>query len=396
MALVHDDVRVDATASERDEPSYTVQFTFFPGLDQLARFASEWEQLYASSQYEPTSTFEWTQAVVRNRRASHRDVGVVRLHRGGVAAGFVPLVARTSHVLRLPCTVLRPACELKNTHSDLLLADHRPETVAALLDALERIDGWDCFRVSKDLTSNLVGEQLAESAAARGWIAKVGFSRAAYYLPLPYRFEAYFAARSAKFRNHARRMEKKLHAAGRVAVREFTTPQDFDAGFEALLAVERASWKDEHGTSMAVQPSEAALYREWGRAAARHGRVHLQILTLDDVPIAHNLGMIERGCYYYLKTSYAAAFRPFSPATFLRLRLIERLIASGCTTVDFPGTPYAWERQWTDTYHWQRVFSLYRNTARGRLLAALDRWGHHQESGDNPPRHADPRAQREV
>jgi CelD/BcsL family acetyltransferase involved in cellulose biosynthesis len=395
MAVVHDEVRAGATGSDLTVAT-SVRTSFTPGLDCLATLADEWEQVYASSDSEPTNTLEWTRAIVRHRGQGHRHVGVVRLEQSGVPVGFVPLVARTSHVLRLPCSILRPACELKNTHSDLLLTERSPSVVAALLDAVDRIDGWDCFRVAKMLPANPVGPLLADAAAARGWIARVSFSRATYYLQLPRSFDAYFAGRSAKFRNHARRMEKKLFAAGRVSVRTFTTPQDFDAGFDALLEVERASWKDGHGTSMAVQPSEAALYREWGRDAARAGRVHLQILMLDEVPIAHNLGMLERGVYYYLKTSYAAAHRPVSPATFLRLRLIESLIERGCTMADFPGTPYLWERQWTDTYRWQRVISIYRDTIRGRLLAALDRWGHHTESGDAPPRHADPRSQRHV
>jgi CelD/BcsL family acetyltransferase involved in cellulose biosynthesis len=393
--VVQGDVRAGA-ASYREVTSASVQTTFTAGLDHLASFADEWEQVYAAAGNEPTNTFEWTQAIIRHRGRAHRHVGIVRLHRAAAAVGFVPLVAGTSNVLRIPCTILRPACELKNTHSDLLLAERSPSVVAALVDRLAAVDEWDCFRVAKVLTSNPIGELLCDAARARGWIARVSFSRAAYYLPLPASFDAYFAARSAKFRNHARRMEKRLHAAGRVSVRDVTTPQGWDEGFDALLAVERASWKDEHGTSMAVLPSEAAMYREWGRDAARKGRVHLQILSLDDVPIAHNLGMVERGTYYYLKTSYAAVHRPLSPATFLRLRLIEDLIARGCTMLDFPGTPYVWERQWTDTYRWQRVVSIYRDSLRGRLLASLDRWAYHTESGGAPPRHADPRAQRHV
>jgi CelD/BcsL family acetyltransferase involved in cellulose biosynthesis len=394
--MVHDEVRAGAITSPFAVPSTAVRATFTASLDHLAALADEWEQVYAAGDNEPTNALEWTRAVLRHRGQAHRHVGVVRVHRLDLPVGFVPLVARTSHVLRLPCTILRPACELKSTHSDLLLAERSPSVVAAVLDAVAQIEGWDCFRLAKVLTANPVGALLADAAAARGWTVKVSFSRAAYYLQLPGSFADYFAARSAKFRNHARRMEKKLLAAGRVEVRECTTPQDFDAGFDALLEVERASWKDRHGTSMAVLPSEAALYREWGRDAARTCLVHLQILMLDDVPIAHNLGMLERGAYYYLKTSYAAAHRPVSPATFLRLRLIERLIERGCTLMDFPGTPYLWERQWTDTYRWQRVISIYRNTLRGRLHAALDRWAHHTESGDAPPLHADARAQQHV
>ena len=175
---------------------------------------------------------------------------------------------------------------------------------------------------------------------------------------------------------------------------EVTEPAAFETAFDALLSVERASWKHSHGTSLSISDSEAALYREWGCAAAP-GRVHLQILMLDDVAVAYNLGTIDRGCYYYLKTSYAAAQRPLGPSTYLRLRLVDSLIARGCTSIDFPGTPFEWERQWTETYRWQQVLSIYPRTIRGRLLASLDRWAHHSESGD-APQHADPRVQRTI
>ena len=51
----------------------------------------------------------------------------------------------------------------------------------------------------------------------------------------------------------------------------------------------------------------------FGRALAASGQLHLQLLTLDGEPIAHNIGCIHRDVYYYVKTSYAAAHRPASP-----------------------------------------------------------------------------------
>ena len=207
MAVVlHGDVRAGA-AAHREVTAASVQTTFTPGLDHLAGFADEWEQVYAAAGNEPTNAFEWTQAVIRHRGQAHRHVGIVRLHRSDAAVGFVALVARTSNVLRIPCTILRPACELKNTHSDLLLAERSPAAVAALVDQIAGVEGWDCFRVDKVLASNPIGELLCDAARAHGWSARVSFSRAAYYLLLPASFEAYFASRSAKFRNHARRTD---------------------------------------------------------------------------------------------------------------------------------------------------------------------------------------------
>ena len=141
-------------------------------------------------------------------------------------------------------------------------------------------------------------------------------------------------------------------------------------------------------------PAQPMTRRQFvGRALATAGELHLQLLTLDGEPIAHNLGCIHQGVYYYVKTSYAAVHRPASPATFLRLSLIKRLIARGVREVDFCGTPYEWEQQWADAYRWHHVLSIYADTWRGRVLSRLDRWTHYSTSGETIE-HADPRSER--
>ena len=144
---------------------------------------------------------------------------------------------------------------------------------------------------------------------------------------------------------------------------------------------------------MSAAPRQAALYREWGSRPAASEQVHLQLLMLDNEPIAYNLGSIHRGTYYYLKTSYAARHRPLSPATFLRLSLLEKMIARGLTALDFCGTPYEWQRQRTDAYRWHHVLSIYASTWRGRILSLLDPWTHYSSSG-RKVEHADPRTER--
>ena len=54
-------------------------------------------------------------------------------------------------------------------------------------------------------------------------------------------------------------------------------------------------------------------------------------------------------------------------------RLIRAMIGRGMREVDFCGTPYEWEQQWTETYQWHHVLSVYASTWRGRLLSLVDR-----------------------
>lgn len=352
------------------------------GLDCLAALEPEWRQLFDASGVEPAMSFEWTQALAETHVDPADRCCVVQLRRGARLVGVVPLFTRATRVFGTRHLVLRPLAELKNTHSDLLLADRGPQTTAAFLGALRAIDGrWDSFRMSKLVEGQPLAELLEEQAIGPGYAPRRRYRKAAYWLALPGSYEDYFAARSSKFRNYARRAEKKLRGAGPLQEVIITTPAEFEAGYEALLHVERQSWKASHGTSMTAVPRQEALYRRWGRGAAASGQLHLQLLLLNGEPIAHNLGCVHRGIYYYLKTSYAARYRPLSPATFLRLSLIRELIARRLSEIDFCGTPYEWEQQWTGTYRWHHVLSIYADTWRGRIFSALDRWTHYSSSG---------------
>jgi CelD/BcsL family acetyltransferase involved in cellulose biosynthesis len=362
------------TSSESRAPLSRVAAEIVDAAEGIASFADEWQRLFDDTTNEPTTSLEWTRALVHSYVRPDDRAFVVRLARDGCALGFVPLVARPIRLLRQRFVRLTPIAEIFNTHSDLLLREVSTPIVDAFLDALSRLDvRWDFFRMARLLENNPVGSHLAERARGKGWIGDVRPARPAYYLPLPATFDEYFAARSAKFRNHARRFEKKLHAAGTVRVINITNASAFDAAFDALLQIERASWKESHGISIHAGSHRIEFYRQWAAGAGPAGRLDVQLLMLGDEPIAHNIGYVVRGCYYYLKTSYAAAHRPLSPATFLRLRLIERLIAQGVTRLDMPGNPYDWERQWTDEMRPQVAVSIYPRTVRGRLLSWLDR-----------------------
>src|SRR6185436_7683704 len=216
---------------------------------------------------------------------------------------------------------------------------------------------------------------------------------AAYVLDLPKTYEAYLAARSAKFRNHLKRTERKLAGSGRIEVHELSDPAAFDAAYDAVLQVERASWKHSFGSAITAVAHQSAFYRDLGRAALGAGRLHLQWMTLDSRPIAYNFGYLTRAGYHYLKTSYDHELRPLGPATVLRARLIESLIARGVPRLDFPGEPYEWESQWTDSVRRRVVFTMYPRTLRGKVLGLIDRL-RHRESPATGVAHVDPRKQK--
>ena len=348
--------------------------TLAPGSTDSLRRA--WQRLFHSPGFEPSTSFEWTSALLRYHIERDDRLLLVQLRRGDEIVGAVPLIARATAVLGQLLDTIEPVWERYNTHSDLLLRSDRA-AADAFLNALFDLDlRWDRFRMSKLLEESTLTAHLEAAAIDRGCVYNLRRGTPSYFLALPDSFDGYLRQRSGKFRNFLKRLDRRIRARGEPRVHEIGRYTSFDEAYDDLLDIERVSWKQEHGTAISAVARQNRFYRDMCAGAFAAGRLHLHFLTIDDKPVAYDLGLVWDGCYYYLKTSYDAAFRDVHPATFLRARLVENLIARGVKRFDFPGLPYEWERQWTSDARWHKVFSLYRDTARGRLLASIERLRH--------------------
>lgn len=343
------------------------------GFEGLPSLRDAWERVFRSRSHEPSASYEWTAAMAAHHVRPGDVCRLLRLRRDDQIVGVVPLLAREASLFGRRVRLLLPLSEIYNTHSDLLV-ESADDVLAALVGGLARLGTeWDCFRMSRLLGDTPLVAALQRAFGAGGYLHALREGVPAYVLELPATFERYLAGRSAKFRNHLRRTTRKLNEAGAVRVRELVDADPLDDGYEAILAVERASWKESHGTSITAVDHQGPFYRDLMAGARAAGRLHLQWLTLDGRAVAYNLGYVTGWGYHYLKTSYDHALRALSPATVLRARLIESLIGAGVPAFDFPGDPYEWEAQWTGAVRRRAVFTGYPRTVTGLALVAVDR-----------------------
>lgn len=358
----------------------------------MSQHSEMWERLFSSVSCEPSTSFEWTEALTRSHVERTDRFLLLRVCSGTEVTGLLPLVARRVSLLGYPVVMLSPLGELYNTHSDLLSREMSEDTVSAIVSALLALDEpWDVFRMSKLLDGHPFLHHVGSCLANRRTTRQIRTGHGSYFLALPSTYEEYLAKRGSKFRNHLKRSEKKIASHGTAEVLDGSKPSDVANSYERLLQIERASWKHAHGTSISAVKRQSRFYHDLCEGAARRGRLHLQFLTIGGNPVAYNLGYLANGRYSYLKTSYDEQYKPLGVATYLRARLIESLIGSGVTEVDFPAEPYEWERQWTETVRWHKVLSVYRATPAGVALSWIDRLRHRP---DRPRRveHVDPRA----
>lgn len=329
----------------------------------------DWDALYRRSRREPSVSFEWSRALIRSRAADRRAFLVV-LRRAGQVVGLVPMMKERERLCGRSVTVLQPMEDKYATHSDLLIEDDDGELIGAWLDAIASpaAGSWDVLQLSRLLEDQRLVGALRTALARRRAGHRWRLEPPSFYLPLPDSYQAYLAGRSGKLRNYLKRAEKKLAAEGEVTFSRVPAGGRLDHAYDELLDIERESWKQERGTAISAAGLLEGFYRDLVETAGQAGTLHLTFLRVAGVAVAYNLGLVSDGSYFYSKTSYRQSFRRQGAASVGRARLIEQLIAEGCTALDFPGEPYEWEQQWTDSVRWHQSLLMFNRTLIGRAI----------------------------
>ena len=346
----------------------------------MAQLRDEWHALYQRSGRELSLSYAWSHAVASVYGAPGDRIRTIAVRRGAALVGVLPLITRRA---RRSFCHLTPLAEEHNTHSDWLVAEPSREIADAFVQGLvEAGVEWDRFRMSRVLEHNALLPHFVAALRGRGIRVRLRPELPSYVMRLPRTYAEYLAARSAKFRNHLKRVDRKIHTrhADVTVLVGDRSASGFTAAFTRLLAIEQGSWKDAHKWAMFADSAATRFWREVCENAWAEGRVHLQFLAIDGRPAAYNLGYIAGGEYAYLKTTFCDEFRDLGAATFLRARLVEDLIDRGIQLVDFPGEPYDWERQWTAELRRHVMLTAYSGTARSRVLEWLERLRHSRDS----------------
>lgn len=363
-------------------------------LQSFDALAAEWDALDSLGVSDPCTSLAWTSALLTSHVEDSDTVFAVVLRSQGRVVAIVPALMRRERVLgSFDIAALDLLCDLTPSHSDLLRDEDRPDIVPAFFDAIATLPcRWDVLRIRRLLEASTVSLQVAEYLPRSGLGFRIRREQPAFMLELAGSYEEFLASRSAKFRNYLRRKTRQLESLGRLRIARAGNDLSVADAFEQLLAIEVRSWKHGHGTAISAVSRQREFYRLLCEGAHRSRRLHLMLMYLGDVPIAFNLGIVIADRYSYLKTSFDERLRQASPATVLRARLVESLIADGIQTLDFPGQPYQWERQWAETLRWRRSVVVFNRTPRGmlyRLLTQVRGLARSRESGTVS--YADPR-----
>lgn len=98
---------------------------------------------------------------------------------------------------------------------------------------------------------------------------------------------------------------------------------------EEFLALEAAGWKGRGGTALASRPDDSAYIREIVRNFAAADAVRIDLLRLDDRPIAGGLLLDFAGQSHFLKIAYDEDSARLSPGRALTIEMLRADFAAG-------------------------------------------------------------------
>lgn len=174
---------------------------------------------------------------------------------------------------------------------------------------------------------------------------------------IPVGFESaqeYFGALSKRMRSNVSRLGRRLAAAGRLemlcasaggASSNTSSGQALLDVFEVYLQLEDRSWKRSTEAAIRRHDERAAMFRALF-ATADAVEHHIDLITVDDVPVAGLISMSLGSSSVLMETCYDERFAELSPSNLLIFLAVERAIRAGNSEVSLHGHFDYYKHRW--------------------------------------------------
>ncbi len=248
--------------------------------------------------------------------------------------GFVPLMLRDATAR---------FCGGPDVCDDLDIAavpDKATLVFQAVLTRLrdQGIQGLDLGRVRPDSLTHRALPALLKSRAIPYDCRQVDIS---FETSLPQTWQDYLARLNGKQRHEIRRKLRRLRAAGEVAYRVVTRPEEVDTALPTFYDLFRASRPEK---AEFMNAKMAAFFKSLTVAMAQAGHLHLAFLELDHEPVATVLCFDYGHSRYLYNSGYDPRYRELSAGLLCKVYSLKHAIAAGCRRYDFLRGAEAYKR----------------------------------------------------
>jgi CelD/BcsL family acetyltransferase involved in cellulose biosynthesis len=333
----------------------------FNSVDDMLALRPAWcELLQHTPQANFFQSFDWLAVYWKHYGAKQR-LRVLAIEQSGATIGILPIVVRSERTKLGRIKFATYPLDFWGSFYGPIGRDPQQILCVGLNYLLSKRRDWDVLEL------RWIGGASEDCEQYKGTLRECGMDPVATtfdstaIIELSGSWDDYLAGRTAKWRNNYRRWSRRLDELGEVRYERYRPEGGRDADprwdlYEHCLQLASSSWQGSSKTGTTLTHAQIAQFlRDVHEAAARCGGLDLNLLYVNERPIAFAYNYHYRGHVFGLRVGYDPEFSSVSAGNLLYARAIEDSFRRGDWRYDMgPGALDAKRHLWTD------VLPLYR------------------------------------
>jgi CelD/BcsL family acetyltransferase involved in cellulose biosynthesis len=331
---------VDQTGLARDLDVEEIK-----SAEDLPRYRDEWGDLLSRAESPLLfQTYEWSVSWLESFW-KNRPIAYLFLRDGERLEAVAPLLEDKQGQYCCPGAVVLPADGDFAIRGDILCTGDRGEVLDAVIHHLRATRGGVRLVLMHMRADSAL---LAALSPAAGRNRVVTHQRQTWTSPIVSfagGWSSYAGSRSGHLRSELRRKHRRIETAGSVTCVTASSPADAERVVDEILAIERRSFKQPLGSSLAFRPVQERFFRDLALRCAERGWLRTYFLHLDSKPIAYIYGFVFGNEYHAFATSFDDSYRDVSPGAVLFDRVLQACCEEGLQVFDFLGGEARWKAE---------------------------------------------------
>lgn len=324
----------------------------------------------------PFLTHEWFDAAWQWRKHD-AQLHILCCMRGEDLVGVLPLLRQTSSIEAGGSRTLKFLAVPDTQVCDVLAADADRQAVASALadELVRRQREWDAIALGYLPDATIALTELRQALSHRGVRCDVKQATRNPWIALDSPWETYYSSRSRRLKKAINLASNRLSKAGDIELRWLQPGEggavEVDHQVDQITAISARSWKTSTGNSL-DNAGPQAFVRRLSQHAHRMNCLSVWILTLNRVPIAMELQLIDDGCVFALRSDFDAAYESISPGSYLNRHMLARLFGRDLRRYLMGPGENTYKYRWADESEAVSTMTIYGHSMRGRWLAARE------------------------
>ncbi|MHB1423509.1 MAG: GNAT family N-acetyltransferase [Gemmataceae bacterium] len=337
--------------------------------DDLQALKTSWETVWHASRHRwPSNTWVWTASWRRNMRAD-RNLVVCEVRRDGRSIGFAAFSWHSSSLGRTRGVELAGS-GLVDFNDFLCAAGEEEAATEAIARRFLADREWETVSLDRLPWTEERRQAWEKPFAETGHPVTVLPSLPTWQTSLPGRWEDFLAGLGRRWREHLRRVERRLQRHGG-SVYHAGTVEEAREVLHRLFCLRTST--EETGVLAPDVEKHFRFHSDILGELMSRGLASVTGIKIEDTIVAAHYGFRYGDSFLYYLPGYGKAWKELSPGTVLLARCLESAIESGLATFDLGVGDEEYKRHWSvrQVPTWKILVQSRRMGA--RLRRGLDR-----------------------